>query len=441
MVQKVSAQSMRIFMVIWTGQFVSLIGSGLTGFALGVWVYMETGSVTPLALIALFYTVPHLVVAPFAGALVDRWDRRTAMILSDSGAAACTAVIAVLLYTGTLEIWHIYVVALASSSFSTFQWPAYSAATTLLVPKRHLTRASGMVQTAQSASQILSPMIAGLLIVTIQIWGVLIIDFATFLFALVTLLFIRIPRPEPTLDGQQGKGSLFHEVIFGWSYIKARPGLLALLLFFAGINLTGSATGVLFTPLVLSFSSPVVLGTIQSAGGVGMLLGGLFLSVWGGPRRRVYGVLGFGFLGGAATTFLGIQPNALVIAAASFASLFAIPITNGCSQAIWQTKTAPDVQGKVFSIRRAIAWSTTPVSFLLVGPLADNMFEPLMTVNGSLAGSVGKIIGAGPGRGIGLMFIIIGVLMMVVAGVCYLYPRLRYVEDELPDMVAEESDE
>jgi DHA3 family macrolide efflux protein-like MFS transporter len=441
MVQKVSAQSMRTFMVIWIGQFVSLIGSGLTGFALGVWVYMETGSVTPLALIALFSTVPHLVVAPFAGALVDRWDRRTAMILSDSGAAACTAVIAVLLFMDNLEIWHIYVVAFASSSFSTFQWPAYSAATTLLVPKRHLARASGMVQTAESASQILSPIIAGLLIVTIRIWGVLVIDFASFLFALVTLLFIRIPQPEPTADGQQGKGSLFHEVMFGWSYIRARPGLLALLLFFAGINLSGSATGVLFTPLVLSFSSPVVLGTIQSAGGVGMLLGGLFLSVWGGPRRRVYGVLGFGFLGGAATTFLGIQPSALIIAVAGFASLFTIPITNGCSQAIWQTKTAPDVQGKVFSIRRAIAWSTTPVSFLLVGPLADNMFEPLMAVNGSLAGSVGKIIGTGPGRGIGLMFIIIGVLMMVVAGVCYLYPRLRYVEDELPDMVAEESDE
>jgi MFS family permease len=437
MAKKVSAKTMRTFMVIWTGQFVSLIGSGLTSFALGVWVYLETGSVTPLALIALFVTIPHIVVAPFAGALVDRWDRRTAMILSDSGAALCTGVIAVLLFTDSLEVWHIYITALVSSSFSTFQWPAYSAATTLLVPKRHLSRAAGLVQTAQSASGILSPVIAGVLIVTIQLWGVLIIDFATFLFALATLLMIRIPRPETTAEGQAGKGSFLREVAYGWSYIRARPGLLALLLFFAGINLSFSAFGVLFTPLILSFAPPTILGTLQSVGGAGMLVGGLVLSAWGGPKRRVNGVLGFGLLEGAAVIFLGIRPDALLIAAAGFVIFFCLPILNGCSQAIWQIKTAPDVQGRVFSVRRAIAWSTTPISYLLVGPLADSIFEPAMAAGGVLAESVGQVLGVGPGRGLGLMFVIMGVMMMVVAGLSFLYPRLRNVEDELPDMVEE----
>jgi len=441
MMQKVSARSMKTFIVIWTGQFVSLIGSGLTQFALGVWVYLETGSVTPLALVALFATIPHLVVAPFAGVLVDRWDRRTAMIFSDAGAAVCTLAIAVLLYTDHLAVWHIYVTAAISSSFSTFQWPAYSAATTLLVPRRHLARAAGMVQTAQSASAILAPMIAGVLVVTIQIWGVFAIDFATFLFALVTLLVIRIPRPKITAEGQEGKGSFLKEVVFGWSYIRARHGLLVLLMFFAGTNLVYSSFGVLFVPMVLSFASPAVLGTLQSAGGVGMLIGGLFLSVWGGPKRQVYGVVGFGFLGGAAAIFLGVRPSPLIIAAASFASFFTLPIINGCSQAIWQVKTAPDVQGRVFSVRRAIAWSTTPISYLLVGPLADKVFEPALAVNGSLAGSIGEIIGTGPGRGIGLMFIVMGVFIMMVAVISFLYPRLRNVEDELPDMVTEESEE
>lgn len=432
---------MKTFIIIWTGQFVSLIGTGLTYFALGVWVFLETGSVTPLALVALFATIPHLVIAPFVGVLVDRWDRRKAMIFSDSGAALCTAAIAVLLYTDNLEIWHIYITTLVSSGFSTFQWPAYSAATTLLVPKRHLARVAGMVQTGRSASHIVAPIIAGVLIMTIQIWGIIVIDFATFLFALGTLLVIRIPRPETTAEGRAGTGSFLREAAFGWSYIRARPGLLALLMFFAGVNLSWSSLGVLFIPMVLSFASPAVLGTLQSAGGVGMLIGGLFLSAWGGPKRRVYGVLGFGLLGGAATIFLGVQPNALIIAAAHFASFFALPILNGCSQAIWQVKTAPDVQGRVFSVRRAIAWSTSPISYLLVGPLADNVFEPALAVNGSLAGGVGTIIGVGPGRGIGLMFIIMGILIMVVAGICFLYPRLRYVEDELPDMVEEEADE
>lgn len=441
MAQKVSEKSMKTFAIIWTGQFVSLIGSGLTGFALGVWVYLETGSVTPLALVALFATTPHLVVSPFAGALVDRWDRRKAMIFSDSGAAFCTFVIAVLLYTKNLEVWHIYIISMANSSFSTFQWPAYSAATTLLVPKKHLARAAGMVQTAQSASHIMAPMMAGVLIVTIQIWGVLLIDFITFLFALTTLLLIKVPRPEVTAEGQKGKGSLLQEVAYGLSYIRARPGLLALLMFFAGINLACSSFWVLFTPMVLSFASAAVLGTLQSVGGFGMLVGGLVLGAWGGPKRRVNGVLGFGLLGGAATIFFGIRPDALLIAAANFASSFTMPIINGCSQAIWQVKTAPDIQGRVFSVRRAIAWSTTPISYLLVGPLADKVFEPAMAVNGSLANSVGQIIGVGPGRGVGLMFIIMGVLMMIVAGICYLYPRLRYVEDELPDMVEEEPDQ
>jgi DHA3 family macrolide efflux protein-like MFS transporter len=405
-----------------------------------VWVYLETGSVTPLALVVLFSTLPHLVIAPFAGALVDRWDRRKAMILSDSGAAACTAVIAVLLYTESLEIWHIYITSFVTSCFSTFQWPAYTAATTLLVPKRHLARAAGMVQTAQSASNILSPILAGILIVTIKIWGVLAIDIATFLFALVTLLLVRIPRPQLTAEGEKVKGSLLREVAYGLRYIRDRPGLLALLMFFAGINLACSSFFVLYVPMVLSFASPAVLGTLESVGGVGMLLGGLFLSVWGGPKRRVNGILGFGLLGGAATIFMGVRPDAVVIAAANLVSSFTIPLINGCSQAIWQVKTAPDVQGRVFSVRRAIAWSTTPVSYLLVGPLADKVFEPAMAVGGGLAESVGSIIGTGPGRGIGLMFILLGVLMMGVSAICFLYPRLRFVEDELPDMVEEESE-
>lgn len=438
MAQKVSAKSMKMFIIIWAGQLVSLIGSGLTGFALGVWVFLETGSVTPLALIALFSTVPHLVVAPFSGVLVDRWDRRKALIMSDSGSAVCTFVIAVLLYTETLEVWHICVTSLVSSCFSTFQWPAYSAATTLLVPKRHLARAAGLVQTAHSASGILAPVIAGVLIVTIQIWGVLIIDFATFLFALVTLLVVRIPRPQLTAEGQAGKGSFLREAAFGWSYIRTRPGLLALLFFFAGVNLSFASLNVLYVPMVLSFESPAVLGILESVGGVGMLFGGLTLGVWGGPARRVNGVIGFGLLIGAAIIFLGVRPDVLLIAGASFSVFFALPLLNGCSQAIWQVKTAPDIQGRVFSIRRAIAWSTAPVSYLLVGPLADSVFEPVMTAEGIMAESVGQIIGVGPGRGIGLMFVIMGVLIMLVAAICFLYPRLRLVEDELPDMVSEE---
>jgi MFS family permease len=362
------------------------------------------------------------------------------MILSDSGAAVCTGVVALLLVMDNLEIWHMYIISLISASFSTFQWPAYSAATTLLVPKKHLARAAGMVQTAQSVSAILSPAIAGVLILTIEIWGVLCIDMGTFLFALFTLAFIRIPRPESSAAESTRETSLFEEVIYGLRYIRARPGLIMLLLFFAGINLFYSSVNVLFVPMILTFSSAVVLGSLESIGGIGMLTGGILLSVWGGPQKKISGVLGGGFVGGIAMLFLGIRQNIVLIGAASFLSFFTLPIINGCSQAIWQVKTAPDVQGRVFSVRRAIAWSTAPISYLLVGPLADVLFEPALVINGTLAGTVGKIVGVGPGRGIGLMLVLMGVCIMIISLGFLLHRPLRNVEEELPDMVHEGSD-
>jgi hypothetical protein len=357
------------------------------------------------------------------------------MILSDAGAAAMTVIIAVLLYFNSLEIWHIYITVAVSRLFGSFQFPAYSDATTLLVPKDHLSRAAGMVQTSHAVSQILSPAIAGALIVTIHLWGIIIIDFATFLFALATLLFVSIPRPEISTAGEEGRGSLWQEATFGWKYIKVRHGLLALLIFFACINFSFALFVASFTPMVLSFASPPVLGTVQSVGGIGMLFGGLVLSAWGGPKRRVYGVLGFGLLSGTGLLLSGIRPSVPLIAGAIFLIFFAIPLINGCSQAIWQIKTPPDIQGRVFSVRAMIAWSTTSLSYILAGPLADKIFNPLLTADGSLAGSVGKVIGVGPGRGIGLMLIIMGALVVLTAAVSFLYPQLRYLEDEVPDAV------
>ena len=426
----------RSFLVIWFGQLVSLAGSGLTGFALGVWVYRRTGSVTQFALISLFTALPGIVFSPLAGALVDRWDRRWAMILSDAGAGVCTLGVALLLWAGRLEVWHIYLAMALSSTFSAFQWPAYSAATTLLVPKEHLGRASGMVQLGEAVAQIASPSLAGVLMGIIQVQGVILIDFVTFIFAVLTLAFVRVPRPEVTAEGQAGKGNLLREAAYGWQYITARPGLLGLLLLFAAANFTSGIVQVLFTPLVLSFATTVVLGTLLSVGGLGFLSGSLLMSAWGGPKVRVMGIYFFELLQASMLFAAGFPPNVFILAVAVFGYFLGVPVVNGCSQAIWQSKTAPDVQGRVFAVRRMIAWSSLPLAYLLAGPLADRVFEPLLASDGALASSVGRIIGTGPGRGIGLLYILLGCVGLTATAVAYLYPRLRHVESELPDVVA-----
>jgi MFS transporter, DHA3 family, macrolide efflux protein len=190
----------------------------------------------------------------------------------------------------------------------------------------------------------------------------------------------------------------------------------------------------LFTPLVLSFTTAAVLGTILSIGGLGFLAGSLTMSAWGGPKTRVHGIYIFLLLQSVVLFAAGFPPQVTILATAAFLYFFSHPIVNGCSQAIWQSKTAPDVQGRVFAVRRMIAWSSLPLAYLAAGPLADQVFEPLLDEGGPLASSVGQIIGTGEGRGIGLLYIILGIVSILATAVAYLYPRLRQVEMELPDI-------
>lgn len=424
---------MRIFFIVWLGQLVSLTGSSLTGFALGVWVYRQTGSVTQFALISLCTVGPAIALAPLAGALVDRCSHRWTMLLSDTGAGLSLLAIASLLFAERLEIWHIYVATAISSTFGAFQWPAYNAATTLLVPKKRLGRASGMIQTSWAVGQLAAPLLGALMLEVVKLEGVILLDFASFLFAVVTLLSVRFPNSERRVMQEARKGLLFGEVTYGWTYIVSRPGILALLVFFAAENFLIGIVEVLVTPLVLSFASTVTLGTILSVGGFGMLIGSLVMSLWGGPQRRMMAVFGFMMLCGLCTTVAGLVTSSLLLAVVAFLFFFGISIVNACGRVVLQKKVALSVQGRVFALQLAVQGASLPFGYVVAGPLADYVFEPLMAGHGFLADSLGLLIGVGPGRGIGLMFVVVGLLTMVVTVVAYRYPRLRQVEDELPD--------
>ena len=433
MTQRIVSRGLTIFTIVWLGQCVSVIGSGLTSFALGVWIFERTGSATQFALIGLFAVLPRVLLSPLAGAIADRWDRRRAMILSDTGAGFSTLLLVLLLFTNRLEIWHIYLIVGTSAAFSTVQWPAYTAATTLLVSKKNLGRANGMVQFGKAAADILAPALAGVLIHTIRLEGVILIDFATFIFATVTLLLVRFPQFQSTIAGKAETIPLKQEFTFGWKYIYARQGLLGLLVFFAVVNFLWGMIGALIVPMILGFATSDRLGVIISIAGCGMLVGSLVMSIWGGPQRRINGVLRFEFLSGVCFLLMGLRPSFWLTAMGAFGAHVTIAIVYGSNQAIWQSKVAPDVQGRVFAAQQMIARAASPLAYLLAGPLADDLFEPLLATTGLLTESVGQIIGIGSGRGIGLLFIMMGMIKMAVTVVGHAHPRIRFVEDELPD--------
>ncbi|MBD2730870.1 MFS transporter [Nostoc sp. FACHB-892] len=434
MEQRAVAKRMRVFIIIWLGQLVSLVGSGLTSFALGVWVYQRTGSVTDFSLISLFTTLPLVLVSPFAGAFVDRWDRRKTMFYSDLGAGISTIAIALLLFSGRLELWHIYLATAVSSICKAFQLPAYTAASTTLVPKEHLHRVGGLTQMGQSVAELASPVLAGILVVTIQIQGVLLIDFCTFCFALITLLIVKFPKYESTNVDAIKKSSLLGDISSAWHYITTRTGLLGLQIFFAATNFLQGIVEVLATPLILSFVSPAVAGSILSIGGSGMLFGSIVMSIWKGPKRRVNVVFGFLFLNGLSMIVAGLRASPALFTLAVFLFCYGLPMINGSNQIIIQRKVPLNLQGRVFALSKMISGISFPVAYLVAGPLSDYIFEPLMAVNGPLADSIGQIIGIGKGRGIALLFIVIGTLTMIATVIAYQYPRLRRVEDEIPDI-------
>lgn len=429
----------RVFGITLAGQLLSLIGSGLTSFALGIEVFRRTGSITKLSLVTFFSTVPALLLTPVAGVLVDRWNRRTAIMLSDLGAGVCTLLIWALIAAGQaglwpLETWHFYLPFAVSSFFTALRAPALSAATAQLVPKQHLGRANGMIELANAASQLVAPVLAGALVLHIGLQGIVLIDLATFVFAVGSLLFVRFP-PLPTSEQAARRNSLMQDMALGWSFIRTRPALMRLLLYSILPNLVLGLVVVLITPLVLSFGNEATLGMVLSLSGLGMVAGGVLMSIWGGPKRLVRGMFLIQLLGGL-TLFGGALPaTMLVITLCAGLYLFTMPLSMGTSQSLWQRKTPLGVQGRVFAVRRMLARASTPVASLLAGPLADRVFEPWLAPDGALAGSVGLVVGTGRGRGIGFLFVVMGVVVMLNTFITWLSPRVRHAEEELPDAI------
>lgn len=425
-------KDMKTFFIIWGGQLISMLGSGLTQFALGVWIYDQTKQATPFAITVLLGTIPRILLLAFAGSIADRFNRRKIMIAADTFSALLTLVVFILLNAGGLQLWHIYLISVLSSVLSAFQEPAYTASISMIVPKEKLGSANGMAQMGQAIASVLTPVMAGALFVFIGFNGIILIDFVTFFFAVGALLIVRIPQPERAPEHKDH--NIWQDMQFGLTYLRERQGLMGLLLYYAMVNFLLNWSAVLLIPMVLSRFTADVLGLIQTVMGVGMLAGSIIMSTWGGAKKRIPAAIGFIILGVTGFIIAGLQPNPWFIGAGIFLLMFSIPLASGNSQVVFQTKVPREIQGRVFSVRSTISQSMMPLAFLTAGPLADKFFEPLLMSGGALANTfVGQVLGTGAGRGIGLMFILSGLTAIIVSVFVYLNPRIRNLEKELPD--------
>jgi MFS family permease len=416
---------LRDFLLVWSGQTVSTVGSWLSRFMLGIWVLRTTGSTTQFALTYIATSIPAICISPLAGALVDRWDRRRIMMICDGISAALMIALAGLLSTGHLAVWYIYIAASCTSLFDTFRSPALSSSIPLITPSEQLTRANAMVQTGNAVAAIGGPLLAGTLVTLIKFSGVLMIDALTFVVGVGTLALIKIPHTPRPVDTHT---TIFQEIVTGWQYVQQRPGLLGLLGVNSYIQFVFAMASVLIAPLLLSFSTPALLGLQYAIVGIGFLLGGLIMTALGGPKKQINGVLPYTLLGGLLLAAHGLRPSFLLVAVTGFVLFMMLPVIDASNISIWQKKVLSHLQGRCFAIQQFIFNIAMAIGFSLAGPLSDHVFEPLLSTHGRLVHSVGVLIGVGPGRGIGLMFICLGASMTLVGIAAYCVAAVRNID-------------
>lgn len=379
--EKVPRESLTPFLIIWTGQAFSWLGSALVQFALVWWLTRTSRSATVLAVASMMAVLPRIFVSPFAGALVDRWNRRVVLIVADGVIALAVVVLVVLFALDAVQVWHVYVLMFVRAVGSAFHWPAMQASTTLMVPKKHLARVAGLNQTLDGLSNVVSPPLGAVLLEVLEMQSILAIDVGTALLAITPLLFIAIPRPSrealPETARTGSQPSVMDDLYEGLRFVWGWRGLSIMLIIAALSNLMANPAFAIAPLLVTGHfgGGAIELGWFQSAFGIGVVGGGFTLSVWGGFKRRIVTAYLGQVLAGAGFIGIALAPeNAFPLAvAAAFYIGFWLPIINGSSMAVLQAVVPPAMQGRVFTILMSVTGVTTPLGLVIAGPVGDSL--------------------------------------------------------------------
>ncbi|MDD5361645.1 MAG: MFS transporter [Ignavibacteria bacterium] len=403
------------FIIVWLGQLVSTIGSGLTAFSFGIYVFHKTNTATSYSLIILFAFLPAFLLQPIGGTLSDRIDRRLMMIIGDFGSALGLVFILLMMYSGIDDLWVIYTGVAFSAIFVALQNPAYRASVTDLLDEGAYSRASGLMQMAESSRFLISPIVAGILLSFWNIKNILIIDIFTFITAIAAVFFIRknLTKSKTNTAHQ----SFFSDLAEGFKYTFAHKGLFwllivaSLLTFFVGFFQT------LFGPMILSFTDSKTLGTSLTLMASGMLISSIIVGVFSIKKRHLFILSAALAVSGFFYALIGFSTNIIFLVVMGFLFFVSLPFVNTCLDVLIRKNVDNNIQGRIWSIVSVISQFGTVIAFASAGILADYIFNPLFKPDGALAPTFGKITGIGPGRGIAFMFILSGIFIVIISGI------------------------
>lgn len=415
---------LRPFLLLWSTQSLSALGSGMTSFALVIWAFEQSGSALSTSLLSIASYAPYVLLSIFAGALSDRWNKKATMLVCDTLAACTTAAVLVLLLTGNLAVWHLYLLNALNGLMNTVQQPASEVASTLLIPPEHLQRTSGLRSFSNSLNSILTPILATALLAFGSIHTVLLVDLVTFATAFCTLLFgIRIP--ESAAESRQ-RESVLTSAKSGLLYLSENRGILDLILFLSTINFTASIYNAALPAMVLSVPNggEMALGAVNTCAGLAMLVGSLIVSLLPAPKSRVRVICNALLLSMGTENFILALGHSLPLwCIGAVLGWLPIPLMSANLDVLFRTHIPVEMQGRVYSARNTLQFFTIPLGYFAGGFLVDYIFEPLMAAQES--GSLLTVLfGTGKGSGAAFLFLIIGFVGVLP---CLIFRRDRHI--------------
>jgi len=424
---------------MWLGQLVTMIGSKISGFGMAIWLYQKTGSTSLFAMMGLAVSIPTLIAAPFAGALADRWDRRTIMLLGDAGNAVSTLILFIAFTTGSVKIWHLFVYAVWNSLCGVMHATAYESSVTLLAPKKHLGRVTGMASLGPAIVNIGAPFLAGILLEAFGMVRLLLLGVVGAGFAVLMLIVVWADWPSsvPKEEEAQEEGRFIDRLTQGASFLWARPSLIILLSYFTIIHFLLRLTTSLLTPYLLSFTSPAAVGRIVSTGGLAMFIGSLFASATGGFAKRIRGIAFSGSILGLGFVLIGIRPQTLFVTIGMVVFMGIFPIFRAGFYTLWRLKIPASLQGRTHAVSLMVIESAPPLSYLSAAVLVDHVTGPLAKMVNSQFVIPGLSFDGSAGAGIGVLMALSGLAAICLSIAALRISYFRNIESELPDQLVE----